>query len=359
MSDAPAGSGSAAMRRMRDPAGGAGEKPAAAARRALEPIAPPLGDAAEGPPLAGLLLLDKPSGITSHDAVVRVRRRLKSPGAGHLGTLDPGASGLLIVALGAATRAATVWQGGDKTYEATLRLGITTRTQDLQGEVLERRPVDLDEVRVREATRRLVGEIEQVPPMVSALKIGGRRLHTLARRGIEVERAPRRITVREWYWLAFDLPEATFRVRCTSGTYVRTLAHDLGEALGTGAALRTLRRTRSEPFGLERAVTFRELDELPPEEVWERAGVGLDQALAVLPAVTLDEPAVARIGVGGRPIVPSGGAPILAGPRSVVLRDPGGRALALGELAPSGGDAALALACPHLVFPWAVRTGKP
>jgi tRNA pseudouridine55 synthase len=306
----------------------------------------------------GLLGIDKPAGVTSHDVVVRVRRRLRSPGAGHLGTLDPAASGLLVVALGAATRAVPVWQRGEKTYEATLRLGVITRTQDLTGEVIEQRPVAVDESRIRAASLALTGEIEQVPPMVSALKVGGQRLHALARRGIEVERAPRRVQVAAWEWLGFALPEATFRVRCSSGTYVRTLAHDLGLMLGTGAAIRSLRRLRSEPFDLERAVTLRELDERPPEEVLRRAGTPLETALAALPDVTLGPAAAASVGAGGRPEVDPGRAPIAGGPRSVVLRGAGGEALALGELRPDPERPGRVLACPHVVFPWAVRGGR-
>ncbi|MBI3538979.1 MAG: tRNA pseudouridine(55) synthase TruB [Candidatus Eisenbacteria bacterium] len=302
--------------------------------------------------------MDKPVGMTSHDVVVRVRRALASPGAGHLGTLDPGASGLLIVALGAATRAIPVWQGGEKTYEATLRLGVTTRTQDLDGEVIAERPVDVSEARVREAARAFVGAIDQVPPMVSAVRVGGRRLHDLARRGIEVERAPRPITVASWEWLGFALPEATFRVRCSAGTYVRTLAHDLGAALGTGAALASLRRTRSEPFGLEQALPLAELERLAPAESLARAGTPLDRALAILPAIALDAAAAEAIGRGGRPsLADPADAPVGAGPRSVVLRDPTGRALALCELRahPAGTGV---IACPHVVFPWAVREGR-
>ncbi len=316
-------------------------------------------DSAAGGAFHGLLGIDKPTGVTSHDVVVRVRRRLRSPGAGHLGTLDPSASGLLVVALGAATRAIPVWQGGEKTYEATLRLGVITRSQDLTGEVIELRPVAVDEARIRAASLALTGEIEQVPPMVSALKVGGQRLHALARRGIEVERAPRRVRVAVWEWLGFALPEATFRVRCSSGTYVRTLAHDLGLMLGTGAAIRSLRRLRSEPFGLDRAVTLRELDERPPDEVLRRAGTPLEIALAALPGVTLDPAAAASVGAGGRPPVDPGQAPVGAGPRSVVLRGAGGEALALGELHPDPERLGRVLACPHVVFPWAVRTGKP
>ena len=290
--------------------------------------------------------------------MVKVRRRLRSPGAGHLGTLDPAASGLLIVALGAATRAIAVWQGGEKTYEGTILFGVATDTQDLQGEVLERREVTADETAVRAAATAFVGDLDQVPPMVSALKVGGRRLHRLARRGITVDRVARRVRVASWEWLGFDLPEARFRVRCSGGTYVRTLAHDLGAALGCGAALKALRRTRSEPFEIERALAPRELDTLAPEAALERSGVPLDRALEVLPAVVLDEAAAASVGAGGRPVVAVSGLPLGGGPRSVVLRDGAGRALALGELAPHGDDPALAQARPHVVFPWAVRTGR-
>jgi tRNA pseudouridine55 synthase len=306
---------------------------------------------------AGLLALDKPVGVTSHDAVLKVRRRLKSPGAGHLGTLDPGASGLLMVAMGAATRAISVWQGGDKTYEGRAQFGIVTASQDLQGEVVERHATEgLSEAKIREAAARFVGEITQIPPMVSALKVRGERLHRLARRGITVERQPRRAQVIAWEWLDFDLPEASFRVRCSGGTYVRTLVHDLGRALGVGAALAALRRTRSEPFGLDRAVPLAGLDERLPEEVLAEA-ISLDDALRVLPEVCLDERSAVEVGMGARPVIEHRGAPLSGGPRSVVMRDPEGRALALGELArlPESG---LALACPHVVFPWAVRIGR-
>ncbi|TMQ68545.1 MAG: tRNA pseudouridine(55) synthase TruB [Candidatus Eisenbacteria bacterium] len=307
---------------------------------------------------SGLLAVDKPVGVTSHDVVVKVRRRLKSPGAGHLGTLDPGASGLLLIALGAATRAIAVWQGGEKTYEGTALFGLTTTTQDIQGDVTERREVALSEEAVREASRAFAGTFDQIPPMVSALKVSGRRLHQLARRGVTVERRPRRVIVHAWEWIAFDLPRARFRVRCASGTYVRTLVHDLGQALGTGAALESLRRLRSEPFGLDHAVRLGDLDELPPHEVLAKAGRPLDESLAVLPAVTLEPAAALRIGAGGRPAVTRGDAPLGGGPRSVVLRDGAGHALALGELHAHPEDPALAIACPRVVFPWAVRTGR-
>jgi tRNA pseudouridine55 synthase len=306
----------------------------------------------------GLLSIDKPVGPTSHDVVLKVRKRLRRPGAGHLGTLDPAASGLLLVALGAATRAIPVWQGGEKTYEGKAIFGVATSTQDMEGEVLERRSTDrLDAAEIRHATRRFQGELDQVPPMVSALKVGGERLHRLARRGLDVARVSRRVRVIEWEWLEMALPEARFRVRCSGGTYVRTLVHDLGAAVGVGAALTGLRRTRSEPFGLDRAVSLEELDRLTPAEVIEKGGTALDDALRVLPSVVLDESAAIEAGMGGHPLVPRGDAPLAGGARSVVLRDQAGQALALGELT-AADRSDHAIACPHVVFPWAVRTGR-
>jgi tRNA pseudouridine55 synthase len=314
-------------------------------------------------PWSGLLAVDKPAGMTSHDVVEVARRRLGAPGAGHLGTLDPGATGLLLLALGAATRCIPVWQGGEKTYEATLRFGVVTSTQDMQGEVLERRPVDLDEGSVRAASLAFVGELEQVPPMVSALQVGGERLYRMARRGEVIERAPRPVRVSEWTWISFELPEARFRVRCSGGTYVRTLAHDIGARLGCGAALQALRRLRSEPFGLERAVTPRDLELSSPEEVLAAAGIPLDEALRVLPALMLDDAAIEQVGHGQRPplerqVARAAGVPLAAGPRSVVARDPDGRSLALGEVVDDPASPGRALFCPHVVFPWALRRGR-
>jgi len=320
-----------------------------------------------GPPVAapwsGLLAVDKPVGLTSHDVVEKVRRRLRAKGAGHLGTLDPGASGLLLLALGAATRCIPVWQGGEKTYEAALLFGVVTSTQDVHGEVLERRPVDLDEARIRAATRAFVGELMQVPPMVSALKVGGERLHRRARRGEVVERAPRPIRVSEWTWTSIDPPEARFRVRCSSGTYVRTLVHDLGSSLGCGAALQALRRLRSEPFGLERSVKLRDLDETRPEEVLAAGGVPLDEALGVLPTVALDSAAAEEVGHGARPslerrAVEAAALPLGAGPRSIVVRGADGGLIALGELVADPEHPERVRVCPHVVFPWAVRQGR-
>jgi tRNA pseudouridine55 synthase len=174
-----------------------------------------------------------------------------------------------------------------------------------------------------------------------------------------LERAPRRVTVHAWEWLEFALPETRVRVTCSGGTYVRTLAHDLGNALGTGAALASLRRIRSEPFGLERAVTLAELGEREPAETWARAGLALEAALAHLPALALEAREAEAIGFGARPVIaPERAAelPVGAGPRSLVLRSDDGRVLALGELAASAAGAIEVRA--QVVFPWSAREGR-
>uniref|UniRef100_A0A832I2V7 tRNA pseudouridine synthase B n=1 Tax=Eiseniibacteriota bacterium TaxID=2212470 RepID=A0A832I2V7_UNCEI len=317
------------------------------------------GPAAPGGARDGLLAVDKPPGPTSHDVVERVRARLGVRGAGHLGTLDPPASGLLLVALGAATRCVSALQGGEKTYEATLRLGVVTDTQDLAGAVLETRPVTCGEAELRAAAAAMTGDLEQVPPMVSALRVGGERLHAIARRGGTVERAPRRVHVAAWEWLAIDPPRATFRVRVSGGTYVRTLAHDLGARLGCGAALERLRRLRSEPFGLERSVTLQELETLPPDEVWARGGLGLDEALAGLPALTLDAGEAESAGHGRWLALEAERVPpraVGAGPRGLVLRGPLGL-VGLAEATRDPEAPARVRVAPRVVFRWAVREG--
>ena len=304
---------------------------------------------------SGLLPVDKPAGPTSHDVVARARRMFGTRAIGHLGTLDPGATGLLVLAVGAATRCASVWQGGRKTYEGVARFGIVTDTQDVDGRVLERRDGSPPEADVRAAAERLTGDVLQVPPMVSALKVGGERLYEIARRGETVDRAPRPVRVDGWEWLAFADGEARFRVHCSGGTYVRTLVHDLGAALGCGAALANLRRLASEPFSVAQACAWEALDESLCSATIGAHGILLDRALDTLPAVVLDAAGVDALGHGQAAVVaraPAGA----SGPRSVVLRDGEGRALALGEVrdGPDGG----ALAHPQVVFPWAVREGR-
>ena len=305
---------------------------------------------------AGLLPIDKPIGVTSHDVVARARRRLGVRAIGHLGTLDPNASGLLVLAIGAATRCAIVWQGGEKTYAGTARFGLTTDTQDTQGRVLSESSARPSEAAVRAAARTLTGDLAQVPPMVSALKHDGERLYAIARRGETVERAPRAVHVAAWRWLEFALDQARFEVVCSGGTYVRTLVHDLGQRLGCGAALAELRRLQSEPFSIERACPWAELDGEAPASPLAEWGVPLDRALETLPALVLAPAQAEAIGLGQSPRVEPGPAPVGQGPRSVVFRAADGRALALGELLRAGDGVH---ARPAVVFPWTVRTGGP
>lgn len=304
---------------------------------------------------AGLLLVDKPTGVTSHDVVALARRALRIKGIGHLGTLDPNASGLLVLAVGVATRCIRVWQGGRKTYAGTARFGVVTDSQDTQGKVLATSSARPDEAAIREAAAHMTGELQQIPPMVSALKHEGERLYDIARRGGTVERAPRAITVHAWRWLAFTPDTADFEVDCSGGTYVRTLVHDLGAALGMGATLAALRRLASAPFEVAQACPASAFRERPAAEVLAQAGIPLDRALESVPAVMLAHAQTEAIGRGQSPRVSAGLAPVGAGACSVVLRDEAGRALALAHLE-SAGEGAMAF--PDVVFPWAVREGR-
>ena len=216
-------------------------------------------------PVDGLLVLDKPAGCTSHDVVARCRRIYGQKRVGHAGTLDPDATGVLLVGLGQATRLLQYLSGLPKRYTGEVVLGVATSTLDAMGTVTgswDMSGVTLDEA--RSAAASLTGQISQVPPMVSALKVGGRRLHELARAGIEVERAPRPVTVSR-----FDVelvgagPVLAIDVTCSSGTYVRSLAADLGAALGGGAHLRRLRRLAVGPYGVEESVALDVLEAMP------------------------------------------------------------------------------------------------
>ena len=194
----------------------------------------------------GFLLIDKPGGLTSHDVVSRLRRLLGERRIGHAGTLDPMATGLLVVAVGRVTRLLRFVQGRPKVYEAAMVMGVATDTLDADGAVLTREPLPVSEAEVRSAAARFVGTIHQVPPMVSAIRIGGRRLHQLAREGEEVEREARQVEIfalEVTDFLPCDYPEVAFTVRCSTGTYVRTLADDIAHALGGRAHLSALRRT--------------------------------------------------------------------------------------------------------------------
>ncbi len=244
-------------------------------------------------PIDGILLLDKPKGLSSNDALVRARRLLNARKAGHGGTLDPLATGLLPLLFGEATKFAHDSLDADKTYLAELALGVVTDTGDAEGRVLARREVGCDEAQLRAAAAAFVGEIEQVPPMHSALKREGRPLYEYARAGVTLERAPRRVVIHEIETLAFVGSRATIRVRCGKGTYIRTLAADIGERLGCGAHLAGLRRERVGALSVADAITLEALEALEPAARRARLAPA-DALLADLPRVDLDAPAEAR-----------------------------------------------------------------
>lgn len=213
--------------------------------------------------LEGVLVVDKPAGPTSHDVVQTLRRVAGESRVGHTGTLDPAATGVLVVCVGRATRLVRFLQAGRKTYAARMVLGITTDSQDADGAVVTRTSAShVDERTLCEVLGRFVGELEQLPPMVSAVKVGGERLHTKARRGEDVTREPRTVVVDDLILDTFepgDHPQASFLVTCSAGTYVRTIAHDVGAALGVGASLVGLRRLANGPFTIDEAAPLHAL----------------------------------------------------------------------------------------------------
>ena len=217
---------------------------------------------------SGVLLIDKAPGMTSHDVVAIARRQLNMKKIGHCGTLDPMATGLLMLVVNRATKIQDLLMSEDKTYSGTMTLGVTTSTQDKEGEVLEEREVpDLSHEEIIEAFDELTGDFEQIPPMVSAIKKDGVPLYKLARKGKVVERKPRAVSVKGYEVTRVELPEIDFVVDCSKGFYVRTYANDIGESLGCGAHLSSLRRTRSGKFTLERAVAVDVLKEASREDL--------------------------------------------------------------------------------------------
>jgi tRNA pseudouridine55 synthase len=219
----------------------------------------------------GVLLVDKAAGMTSHDVVALVRRRLQMKKVGHCGTLDPIATGLLLLTLGRGTKIQDLLMSEDKEYSGTMLLGKTTDTQDSAGVVLEERPVpQFDEATIRGAFDKYCGDFYQMPPMVSAIKQAGVPLYKLARQGKTVEREPRLVHVFRYSIDKIALPEIDFTVLCSKGFYVRTYAHDIGEALGCGAHLKNLRRTKSGRFNVEGAITVAELKENEPVDILHR-----------------------------------------------------------------------------------------
>lgn len=211
----------------------------------------------------GILIIKKEKGFTSHDVVAKLRGILKQKKIGHTGTLDPDATGVLPVCLGSATKVCDLLTDKDKTYEAVLRLGITTDTQDISGEIIEERAVCVSKDTVWSAISSFIGEYDQVPPMYSALKVNGKKLYELAREGKTVERKARRVTISGIRLLHADEEKGEYHIEvsCSKGTYIRTLCHDIGEKLGCGGVMAELCRTRVGSFGIEEAVTLSQVEE--------------------------------------------------------------------------------------------------
>jgi len=235
----------------------------------------------------GVLLLDKPAGLTSNEALQRAKRLLQAQKAGHTGTLDPLADGLLPICFGAATKFAQACLDADKRYRATLALGERTASGDRETPVIERRPVDADRAAVDAACRRLTGTIEQLPPMHSALKRDGKALYDYARAGVEIERQPRRVTIGRIDVVEFDSPRLVIDIACSKGTYIRTLADDIGRALGCGAHLAALRRTGAGRLDVRDAVTLAALEAMSRHER-DALLLPTDCLLAEWPAVKLE-----------------------------------------------------------------------
>jgi tRNA pseudouridine55 synthase len=248
---------------------------------------------------AGILNLNKPSGPTSHDVVVRIRRASRARRVGHAGTLDPGASGVLLVCLGQATRVTEYLMNSRKRYDATIRLGVATDTGDAQGKVVRRVPrIKTTRAEVEEALARFRGTLEQVPPMYSALKHEGKALYELARRGLEVQRSPRVVEIYDLRLTEWTPPTFRVSVECSRGTYVRVLAADLGEALGTGGHLERLVRVACGAYALEDAVSLHDAEQTLSGGDWSQILHPLDEPLLDFDAFIVDQETEIKIRQG-------------------------------------------------------------
>jgi len=238
----------------------------------------------------GILNIDKPAGMTSHDVVARVRRLSGQRRVGHAGTLDPMATGVLVVCIGKATRIIEYLTETTKAYHATVHLGLVTDTWDAEGTIIAKTPCEhVQRSDLDAAMNAFEGEIEQIPPMYSALKRNGQPLYRLARQGITVERAPRKITIHAIDVVDWASPLVTLDIVCSKGTYVRAIAHDLGQSLGVGAHLAALRRTAVGAFRIQEAVTLDQLEAEREQGQWRRHLMPLHDALTHMPAVTVVE----------------------------------------------------------------------
>ena len=281
--------------------------------------------------MTGILLVDKPTGVTSHDVVAHLRRAANLRRIGHTGTLDPAATGLLILCLGQATRLSEFFTGMDKVYEGAMRLGVTTDSYDMDGKIVAEHPVPpLAPDDIQAAFNGYTGEILQTPPMVSAVKVKGERLYKKARKGETVERAPRAVVVKEFLLLDYDHPPlARFRVKCTRGTYARSLCHDVGNDLGCGATLQELRRTWVGAYAVAQAAPMDVFQS--PKDIQSRL-VSVDNALD-LPEVTVLRDRQRLVHSGGALIdgdLSGGTCPVDKG--WVQVKSERGKLLAVGEV---------------------------
>lgn len=265
-----------------------------------------MGRRRKGLKIDGVVLLDKPVGLSSNAALQKVRRALNAQKAGHTGTLDPLASGLLPLCFGDATKFSADLLHAEKEYETTIRFGVKTTTGDAEGEVVSEREPTFDYQTFSEVLENFRGEIEQVPPMYSALKKDGVPLYKLARKGEEIERKPRKVVISTLDVLDFNPPEATLVVRCSKGTYIRVLGEDIGEALGCGAHLKSLRRTAVGDLRISESVTLADFEAMSEEE---RLKVLLppDRLLSTLVRIDLDEAQTERFSHGGKVFVDESG----------------------------------------------------
>lgn len=243
----------------------------------------------------GIILVDKPQDWTSHDVVAKLRGVLHERRIGHSGTLDPLATGLLVVFVGRATRAVEFSEADSKEYLSGLRLGVSTDTQDITGNVIAKCDALPDEAAVRETLCRFIGDIEQIPPMYSAIKIGGKKLYELARRGESVERTPRKITVSSIDIVDKDGTDYILNISCSKGTYVRTLCNDIGDALGCGACMSSLRRTRAGTFSVDEAHSLENIEAAALEDRLSDIILPVDALFAPFPKLTVSESAAKRL----------------------------------------------------------------
>ena len=281
--------------------------------------------------LDGILILDKPVGLTSNQALQRVKRMLRARKAGHCGSLDPLATGVLPLCLGQATKFSSYLLEADKTYLATCRLGQTTTTADAEGEIIEAREVEVNRAQIEAVLPRFRGEIMQIPPMYSALKHQGKRLYQLARAGQEVEREPRAVTIHKLELCEYDGLKLKLEVCCSKGTYIRSLAQDIGEALGCGAHLTALRRRMANPFVERDSITLEQLQHMAEKDEIDALLLPVSAALNQFPELNLDARESERIRQGK---VLSLNPEVTAGLYRLNLEN--GEFLGLGEAFPDG-----------------------